>query len=174
MDANWRSFASIGPLVFWPPKIQLSDYDENSPRWRRAVLTRLEQEETPATPQVDVDKSAVAGLRLPKFRDDRYWVAGHVWFPTSRLKDVFPELGRINQRFERFLKKQRLVFDNTKGEDKCGFGKQICDSGVFQRIYALPEAFDLLERGAFMVDYLVSPRRYADFRIGLQRSGHEA
>ena len=98
------------------------------------MVTGLQQKETPATPQVDVDQSAVAGLRLPEFRDDRYWVAGHVWFPTSRLKEVFPELGRINGRFERFLKKQRLVFDIAKGEDKCGFGKQICDAGVLQRI----------------------------------------
>ena len=166
-------FASIGPVVLWPAEIQLNDYDENSPRWRRAVLTKIRQEETPGKPQIDVDKSAVAGLRVPEFRDDRYWVAGHVWFPTSRLKDVFPELGRVCQRFERFLKKHQLVFDNTKGEDKCGFGYQICQTGIIHRIFALPEAFELLQRGAFMVDYLASAKTYSDFRRRLQLSGHE-
>ena len=167
-------FPSIGPLIYWPSTIELSEFDENSPRWRRAVLTQLEQEQSPETPQVDVDKSAVAGLRLPQWRDDRYWVAGHVWFPTSRLKSVFPELGRINGRFERFLRKQQLVFDNRKGGDNCGFPRQVCDSGVLQAIYAFPEAFELLQQGACMVDYLASPRRCADFRIGWERSRDDA
>jgi hypothetical protein len=108
---------------------------------------------------------------LPEHRDGLHWVAGHVWFPISRLKDVFPDLNGVCSRFERFLKAQPCVFDNTKDENKSGFAYQICASGVIQRIVALPEAYGLLKQGKFMVDHLVSPRTYADFRCRLQQAG---
>jgi hypothetical protein len=181
LDGEWEPngresglhFPSIGPVEFWPSAIDIPVVGDNSPRAKRAILAMLSLRENPGRPEIDVDRSAVAGLRLPELRDGRYWIAGHVWFPTSRLNDVFPELHRICQRFERYLKKHPTVFDNTKGEDRCGFGYQICQSGIIHRIYAFPEAFELLQRGAFMVDYLTSPKTYSDFLRRLQLSGHE-
>jgi len=85
-------FPSIGPVEFWPEKICVPECGDNSPRAKRAILAAIHQRENPCQPQIDVDRSAVAGLKLPEFRDSRYWVAGHVWFPTSRMQDVFPEL----------------------------------------------------------------------------------
>jgi hypothetical protein len=76
-------------------------------------------------------------------------------------------------RFERFLKAHPTVFDNTKGENKSAFDYQICSSGVIRRIFALPEAYALLNKGEFMVDYLTSPKTYSEFRRRLQLSGHE-
>lgn len=166
-------FPSIGPIEFWPHKINLPECGDNSPRAKRTILAMISQRQNPGRPEIDVDRSAVAGLKLPELRDGRYWIAGQVWFPTSKLKDVFPDLNRICGRFERFLKSHPTVFDNTKGEDKCGFGYQICSSGIIHRISALPQAYGLLKEGTFMVDYLTSPKIYADFRRRLQLSGHE-
>ena len=148
------------------------EFAESSPRWKRAVLAKIDQERE-HRPQIDADRSAVAGLVLPEYRDGRYWVAGEVWFPTSRLRETFPDLNRICQRFERFLRKHPTVFDNSKGEDSCSFGYQLCTCGIIHRIVALPEAFALLQSGAFMIDRLVSPKQYAEFRRRLQLSGHE-
>jgi hypothetical protein len=181
VDGEWEPdghemglhFPSIGPIEFWPTVIELPEVGDNSPRAKRAILASISQRENSGRHEIDVDRSAVAGLRLPELRDGRYWIAGHNWFPTSRLNEVFPELNRICQRFERFLRKHPTVFDNTKGEDRCGFGHQICQSGIIHRIYALPEAYELLQRGAFMVDYLASPKTYSDFRRRLQLSGQE-
>ncbi len=166
-------FPSVGPIELWPAEITRPLCGDNSPRAKRTIIAMISQRENPGRPEIDVDRSAVAGLKLPELRDGRYWVAGHVWFPTSKLKDVFPDLNRICGRFERFLKTHPTVFDNTKGEDKYGLGYQICSSGIVHRIFALPEAYALLKDGAFMVDYLTSPKTYSDFRRRLQLSGHE-
>jgi hypothetical protein len=181
LDGEWepdgRGFAvhfpSIGPVEYWPTEICPPECGDNSPRAKRTILAMISQSENRGRPEIDVDRSAVAGLQLPEFRDGRYWVVGHVWFPTSKLKEVFPELDRVRGRFERFLKTHPTVFDNTKGEDKSGFGYQICPRGVVHRIFALPEAYGLLQAGAFMVDYLTYPKTYSDFRRRLQLSGHE-
>jgi hypothetical protein len=166
-------FPSIGPVEFWPSKISLPACGDNSPRAKRAILTAARQEERPGRPEIDPDKSAVAGLKLPEFRDRRYWVAGEVWFPTARLKETFPELNRICQKLERFLRKHATVYDNRKGEDQSGFAYQLCMSGVIQKVTALPEALELLHGGAFMVDPLTSDKMYKEFRRRLQLSGHE-
>jgi len=166
-------FPLIGPVEFWPDEIRLPESGDNSPRAKRAILAKGRQRDNPGRPEIDVDRSAVAGLKLPEFRDSRYWVAGHVWFPTSRLNEVFPELNRACGRFERFLNTHPTVFDNTKGENKSAFHYQICSSEVIRRIFALPEAYALLNKGEFMVDYLASPKQYSEFRRRLQLSGQE-
>jgi hypothetical protein len=181
LDGDWEPdgreivlhFPSIGPVDVWPDEIATPQCGDNSPGAKRTILAMISQRENPGMPVIDVDRSAVAGLKLPEFRDGLYWIAGHVWFPTSKLKDVFPDLNRICKRLERFLNTHPTVFDNTKGEDKSGFGYQICSSGIVHRIFALPEAYALLKDGAFMVDYLTSPGTYSDFRRRLQLSGHE-
>lgn len=166
-------FPSIGPVELWPAEIATPPCGDNSPRAKRTILAMISQRENSGRPEIDVDRSAVAGMKLPELRDGRYWVAGHVWFPTSKLKNVFPDLNRICGRLERFFKSHPTVYDNTKGEDTSGFGHQICSSGIVHRIFALPEAYALLKEGAFMVDYFTSPKTYSEFRRRLQLSGHE-
>jgi hypothetical protein len=166
-------FPSIGPIELWPAEITLPPVGDGSPRAKSTILAAIRQQENPRRAQIDVDKSAVAGLKLPEFRDGRYWVGAQVWFPTALLKQKFPELHRICQRLERFLGKFPTVFDNRKGEDQVGFGYQLCTSGIVQKIVALPEAFELLQNGAFMIGSLTSPYQYAQFRRRLQLSGHE-
>lgn len=165
-------FPSIGPIEFWPDEIRLSDYPESSKRWRQAVITAIHQRERPDVRQVDADRSAVVGLRVPELRDGQHWVSGCVWFPGSRLRDTFPELSRICQRFERWVRRFPTVFKHPKDEDVARFDYQLCMSGVVQRVVALPEAHALLEGGAFMVDHMTSPKCYGDFRRRLQLSGH--
>jgi len=167
-------FPSIGPIEFWPDEIRLSDYPESSTRWRQAVLTSVQQRERPGVRRVDADRSAAAGFRLPELRDGQHWVSGCLWFPGSRLRDTFPDLARVCQRFERWVRRFPTVFNNTKGQDTSPFAYQLCTSGIVQHIVALPEAHALLERGAFMVDHMSSPKMYADFRRRLQLAGYVA
>jgi len=167
-------FPTVGPLEYWPNEIRLSDYPASSARWRQAVITKVHQRERPGVRQVDADRSAAAGLRVPELRDGQHWVSGCVWFPGSRLRDTFPELLRLCQRFERWVRRFPTVFDNAKGENTSRFGYQLCMSGSVQRVVALPEAHTLLEHGAFMVDHMTSPKCYSDFRRRLQLSGHVA
>ena len=165
-------FPKIGPIEFWPDEIRLADYPESSARWRQAVITTARQRERPGVRQLDSDRSALAGFRLPEFRDERHWVSGCVWFPGSRLRDTFPELARVCGNFGRWIRRFPTVFDNTKVQDPSRFAYQLCMSGILQRVVALPEAYALLERGAFMVDHMASRKTYADFVRRLQLSGH--
>lgn len=181
LDGEWVAdgrevlicFPAIGPVKYWPEDIHLPEIGDNSSKAKREILAKVHQREQPEMTQIDVDRSAVAGLKLPEFRDGRYWVAGHIWFPTIKLKEVFPELSRVCRKFERFIKSHPVVFDNSKGENKSVFEHQICSSGILHQIFAFPEAYGLLKRGDFMVDYLTSSQDYAYFRWRLQQSGLE-
>lgn len=145
-------FPACGPLNFWPPKIELPEVGDNSPRAKRAILAMEKQIANPDISQIDVDHSAVAGLRLPELVNGQYWVAAEAWFPTCRLRQVFPELGKICGKLERFLAKHPTVFDNRKASEESLFPRQLCTGGVIQKITALPEAFELLNGGAYMID----------------------
>jgi hypothetical protein len=166
-------FPAIGPLEFWPDQIEPSEFPEHSARWRQAILMRDRQSSSPGRRWIDADRSATAGIQMPEFRDNLYWVSGCVWFPGSRLRQTFPELARVCQRFERWIRRFPTVFDNTKGEDSSSFSGQLCMGGIIQRVVALPEAFRLLGQGNFMIDHMTSPACYADFRRGLLRRGVE-
>src|SRR5688572_6982579 len=98
-------FPAIGPVEYWPQKIDLSEYPENSSSWLSALLTRIKQEEDPVRKRVDSSRTPAAGLMLPVLRNDRYWVSGGLWFPTVNLRKTFPELGRTCSRFERWIRK---------------------------------------------------------------------
>lgn len=163
-------FPSIGPLEFWPEDIRPSDYPENSRRWRQAVL--LSGRQDTHRRQVDADCSAAAGLHVPEFRDNAFWVAGGLWFPGSRLRQTFPDLARLCSRFERWLRRFPTVFDSTKGERQSPCPDQLCMGGIMQRVVALPAAESLLREGAFMVDYMTSPKCYNDFKRRLELGGH--
>jgi hypothetical protein len=162
-------FPTIGPLEFWPDEVRLADYPENSRRWRQAVILRSQTDSKHRN--VDADRSAAAGLRVPELRDNRFWVSGSMWFPGSRLRDTFPDLARVCSRFERWLRRFAVVFDNTEGDDKSPYTYQLCMSGIVQRAFALPAAESLLKDGAFMVDHMTSPRCYGDFRRHLELIG---
>ncbi|MBN8624258.1 MAG: hypothetical protein J0M17_02095 [Planctomycetes bacterium] len=149
-------FPAIGAPEFWPDQICLNEYEENTTRWRQALLTKIDTEQRPQRRMIDPQKSPVAGLRTPYLRDGQYWVSGCLWFPTSNLKKVFPELARICGRFERWVRKFPTVFDNRKGDNQSTFDRQICHSSVVQCVTALPDAYSLLNDGMCMVDYMSS------------------
>ncbi len=149
-------FPSIGSPEFWSDEIDLADYEENSPRWKQAVLTKIDSEHRPRRRMIDAQKSPAAGLKTPYLRDGKYWVSGSLWFPTSNLKKVFPELAKICGRFERWIRKFPTVFDNRKGDNQTSFDGQICHGGIVQCINALPDAYSKLADGERMVDYLTT------------------
>ena len=149
-------FPLMGTPEFWPDDINLADYEENSTRWKQAVLTKIYTENRPHRRMIDPQKTPVAGLRTPCLRDGRYWVSGSLWFPTSNLRKIFPDLAKICGRFERWIRKFPIFFDNRKGDNQTTFDRQICHSNIFQCINALPDAYRLLNDGACMVDYMTS------------------
>lgn len=165
-------FPAIGPIEYWPAEIDLSNYPEGSTRWRHATIATIQQRSHPGVPQVDADRSAVAGLRLPELRDGQHWISGCVWFPGSRLRETFPGLAVVCRRFERWIRSYPAVFNNTKPHDPSPFAYQLCMTGIVQQTVALPEAHALLEKGSFMVEHNVTPRIYAEFRRRLQLAGY--
>lgn len=157
-------FPEIGNLYLWENRISLSEFPENSAEWLDAFLTKMKQDEEPERPWVDPNRTPSAGLKLPELRDDRYWVSGELWFPTINLGKKFPELAKICGRFERWIRKFPCVFDNRKHPDKYLFPNQIAQADIVKCINALPHAFELLEGGHKMFDYMVSPGRMEDWK----------
>ncbi len=153
-------FPLIGPVEYWPDDICLTDYPANSTRWRDALLVR--DRSIAKRPVVDADRSAAAGLRLPEFRDNKFWVSGALWFPGARLREAFLELNRINYRFQRWVTSFTTVFDNTKVEQRLAHSSQLCMGGCIQRVVALPNALSLLQQGHHMVDHMASPRSLSE------------
>lgn len=156
-------FPAIGPLEYWPTSISLDDYPCNSTQWHDAVLAKIRQQEEPTLRMVNPRKTPVAGLQLPVLRDSKFWVSGCLWFPTSNLKATFPDLHKVCQRFERWVRKFPAVFDNRKGENSTQYDDQIGHGGVVQCVNALPAALELLEQGANMLDYMTSPKCCNDY-----------
>ena len=165
-------FPQIGPIEYWPDEIRPSDYEEGTDRWRKAIIADNLKRQSPGCRLVDCDRSAVAGLRLPELRDGMFLVSGCLSFPGSRLLETFPELARICQRFERFVRGFKTVYIHPKRESKGVFDYQLCMTSIAQRVVALPEAYALLAKGAFMIDHETSPENYRNFRRRLQLSGH--
>lgn len=156
-------FASLGAIEYWPTSISPSDYPNNSPQWRDAVLAKIRQEENPQRRMVNPAKTPAAGLKLPVLRDGNYWVSGCLWFPTPNLKSTFPELHKICQRFERWVRKYPAVFDNRRGENTTRYHNQLGHNGIVHCINALPHAMKLLNEGANMLDHMTSPKCCDDF-----------
>lgn len=151
-------FPALGSVEYLSSPIKLSDYSENSHEWRSAALIKSRESDTGSRRMVNAVKTPAAGLQLPQWRDQNYWIAGSLWFPTPNLKNTYPDLFKICQRFERWIKKFPVVFDNRIGKKPTKYHSQICDSQVIQCIYAFSDAYRLLEEGAYMIDYLTSPK----------------
>lgn len=157
-------FPEIGNLHFLENPISLSEFSENSAEWRRAFLTNLEQDKDLERNWVDSNRTPSAGLKLPDLLEDRYWVSGALWFPTSNLRKTFPELGKLCGRFERWIRKFPCVFDNRKNPIKNLFPNQIAQADIVKCITALPDAYRLLNDGHKMLDYMVSSSRVASWK----------
>jgi hypothetical protein len=165
------NFPNLGSVVFWPKSIDLSDYPENSDRWRSAVITQHHQADRPGVPMIDADNSPVAGVTPPYFRDGRFWVSASVWFPTSNLRKRFPDLSRVCARFQSWLRKNTLVFDNTKPNIYSPYDHNLCMTGIVEKVYALPKAASILQAGGIMIHHMLSPRVYEDFVKSLRLRG---
>ncbi|MBK9163101.1 MAG: hypothetical protein IPM21_04190 [Acidobacteria bacterium] len=149
-------FPAIGKIEYYPSKIDISQYPENSATWLQAFLCRLRQENDQDRKIVDSNKTPSAGLKLPDLREDRFWVTGEVWFPTVNLRKTFPELAKICGRFERWIRKFPCVFDNRTSDRKNLYPNQLAQADIVKCINALPHAHSLLENGHHVFDHMVS------------------
>jgi hypothetical protein len=165
------TFPSIGSIVHWPEEIRLSEYPESSQRWRDAVIARDWMQRNTGRKLVDVDQSAVAKLCPPYQKTEGLWVGGELHFPGSKLKDRFPKLHALCGRFERWLRKQPLVYDNTKKDRFSPFEESLCTSGILKKIFAFPEAHGLLRAGSCMCEWSASDFVYAKFLRRLELQG---
>ncbi len=165
------TFPEAGDITFWPDSIDLSKYPESSPRWRAAVIALEWQKRNPGRKLVDADFSAAAKLCPPYLKPQGIWVGGELHFPGSKLKERFPTLSALCGKFERWLRKQPLVYDNTKRELFSPFQWSLCTSGILKKIFAFPEAHHLLERGACMCEWSATDFVYSKFVRALQLQG---
>ena len=165
-------FPVAGPVVYWPKAIDLSDYEGNGPRFKAATLARIAQKECPDRLQIDADRSAVAGLAMPYRKEGLCWASGGLWFPTPNLRKTFPELGRICDRFERWLRNYPLVYDGTGKEPLNLFEQNLAGiEGFAKKTYALPDAYRMLLDGACMVDRIISAKSFQEFLRRLELRG---
>jgi hypothetical protein len=166
------AFPNVGPIEYWPDEIHLADFPESSPRWRSAVLALNWQRENLGCGRlIDSDFSAVAQLCPPYRKTEGHWVGGELHFPTSKLKERYPELHSLCGRFERWLRKRPLVYDNTKRELFSPFEWSLCTSGIVKKVYAFPEAHRLLQEGACMCDWSATDFLYSKFLRTLELQG---
>lgn len=149
-------FPAIGKIEYYPNKIDISPYPENSATWLQAFLNRIRHDKDPEKKIVDSNKTPSAGLKLPDLREDRFWVTGELWFPTINLRKTFPELAKICGRFERWIRKFPCVFDNRTNERINQYPNQLAQADIVKCINALPHAHSLLEDGHYVFDYMVS------------------
>jgi len=164
-------FPAVGAITYWPDSIRPSEYPESSPRWRDAVIAMEWQKRNPGKRLVDPDFSAVAQLRPPYQKPEGIWVGGELFFPGSKLKERFPALYSLCGRFERWLRKNPLVYDNTRRELFSPFQWSLCTSGTVKKVFAFPEAHRLLESGACMCDWGVTDFVYSKFLRALELQG---
>jgi hypothetical protein len=165
-------FPAIGPIEYWPQTIHLSGYDGSTPRWKSAAIASIAQQEHPERRQVDADHSAIAGLALPYKKNELFWTTGECWFPTTNLGKAYPELNRICGRFGRWLSKHELIYDYKGKELFNPFGYNLAGcEGFVRKVYALPDAYQMLVDGAFMVDRIISAKRLHEFVRSLELRG---
>ena len=101
------------------------------------------------------------------------YLTGELHFTGSKLKERFPELNSLCGRFERWLRKNELVYDNTKRELFSPFEWSLCTSGILKKVYAFPEALHLFQKGACMCDWSVNDFVYAKFLRALELQGRK-
>lgn len=163
------SFPKIGGVNFWPEKIDASVYPEGSDRWKKALLNTEVQQQNIGRKVIDYDRSAVALLHEPCLKDGIAWVMGELSFPAAKLKETFPELQSINSAFGRWLRKNQLVYDWTGKEIFRPYASNLLGVSNCIKVFALPNAFELLKGGTLFVDRLISPKKF-DEHISKSRS----
>jgi hypothetical protein len=167
-------FPDIGPVEFWPAGIDPTQYQRNSARRRSAIRAQVLQRNTPGASVIDWDKSATATFCCPFKRSGRFWTTSELHFTASKLKDTFPDLNRTCSRFHTWLRKNELVYDNTRPELFSPFEYNLggMDHCV-RRVYALPEALRLLQKSEIMTDWNMNESRYQVFLKTLRLRGIE-
>ena len=145
-------YPEIGPIEYWPDKIDLSGY-QGTPRFKSAAIARIRQEEHPRSRQIDGERSATVLLLVPHKMRGAFWTTGELHFTAANMAKTFPELNRINSRFERWLRSNEIVYDNTGRGTFSPFSYNLAGiDGFVKKVFALPEAYQLLQQGAFMAD----------------------
>ncbi len=162
-------FPQYGHLNFWPEKIDLTDYPENSERWRTAVLVEADQTTHSGKKRIDSDASPIASLVIPRFEKNIYWTSGAIGFQGRNIKQNLPEfykvVGKINHRLSKF----ELVYSSKTKENK--FPNQICLTGIYQKLHALPHAYSHLKNGGIFADYYCSEMEIQKFLNNLNIPG---
>ena len=138
------------------------------------MLARNLQQNRRGGPIIDPDKSATATLCCPFRRSGRFWTTSELHFTPSNLKETFPDLNRVCNRFHRWLQKSELVYDNTRRELLSPFEYNLSGMNYcVRRVYALPEALALLQNGEIMIDWNMNDSTYEALLKTLRLRGIE-
>ncbi len=155
-------FVSLGELVYW------TGHDLQSAvgpiAWKAAVIAEDRRRSNPDVPQINQFKSPIAGANAPAQRIAGVWKSCSLWFPTPKLREVFPALARVNGQFERWLRKHELAFDNIGRTELNNAPEHLCGfSGLVIKVFALPGAAAALNAGTTFVHHLSSEKTFEDF-----------
>jgi hypothetical protein len=96
------------------------------------------------------DESPVATLFLPRVAHGVLWTVGELHFRTTRLRERFPDLAKIQVSFSKWLKNQTSVCWNTSGDYEFGY---FLEGSVknYPPVYAFPSGMVALQAGRYFV-----------------------
>ena len=104
---------------------------------------------------VDVQRSPLVSVFLPKVRREILWTVGEVHFLAARMPATFPELQRVLVSFRKWLQGFPPVFHQPHlPQTSGGRWDYYLEGSVRNRgsdIFALPEGMAALERGQYFV-----------------------
>ena len=70
---------------------------------------------------VDPSKCPVVNLFLPQTKRGVLWTVGEVHFLTASLRQLFPELHKINSQFSKWLSARHCIFTRTSASNPCDY-----------------------------------------------------
>jgi hypothetical protein len=108
-----------------------------------------------STNEVDVKRSPVVLLLLPRVRHGVLWTAGEVQFLAERMRSTFPALQKVLASFRQWLKEFSVVFRQPRRPETSGGPWDYYLEGgirnVSVEVFALPAGMAALERGQYFI-----------------------
>lgn len=101
--------------------------------------------------EIDMSRSALASVFLPKLRRKVLWTVGEVHFLPKEIREQFPALESARSRFDRWLRSHPKVFDQAQPEEGYAYYLEGGIQNVARRIFALPSGLKALQVGQYFI-----------------------
>jgi hypothetical protein len=99
---------------------------------------------------ISAEESPVATLFLPRVERGVLWTVGELHFRTTRLRERFPDLAKIQVSFSKWIKSHTCVCTDKSKENEFDY---FLEGSVrnYPPVYAFPSGLDALRAGRYFV-----------------------